>query len=175
MNEAVADGRGDCLPTPLYFTQQFAGGIDVAALLQPPLHAGNDRGVDVSNRPRQYSSLNGHVQCRRDQGEAIDDADDLGMRATGYLRHFRQLQPRSAEPFEFRLNPLGRKPNKMTQPIVANTAMTFVRCRVEPFAGGRDLLLGDGLECAFRLNYRRDIDETNQLACPGVRKEFRHR
>ena len=47
------------------------------------------------------------LQRRRDQGEAIDDADDLRMGSTGYLRHLRECPPRFAEQFEFGFDLLG--------------------------------------------------------------------
>ena len=172
VNKAVIDGRSEHLPTPPYLPQQFAGRIDVAPLVQPPLHARNDRGVDIRNRPRQYSSVNGHVQCRRDQSESIDDAHDLRMSSTHCLRHLRERPPRFAEPFELGFDLLWSKRNKMAQPVVADAAVKFFCRRVELSAGGCDLILGDGLECAFRLNCGRDVDQTNQLTLPGRSEEI---
>ncbi len=175
MNEVVVDRRGDCLPTPLYFSQQLAGRIDVTALFQPPLHAPNDSGVGVGSRPGQYPALDSHAQCRRNQGKSIHNAHDLRMGSIGYFHHFWVRPPCFTEPFEFGLNPSGRKLNEMAQPVVADTSVAFVRCRIEPSAGRRDLVLGDGLECAFRPNHGGDINQANQLSRLGFRKKFRQR
>ena len=164
MDEAIVDGRGDYLPTPLYLAQQFTGRIDVAALLQPPRHAGDDRGIDVGNIPRHDAICSGHIERRRDQGEAVDDADDLRVRSTGDLLHLRKCQPRFAQPLELVLDLFRPKLNEMAQPVIADATVTFLCRRIVLSAGSRDLILGNGLKCAFRLNDGRNIDQANQLA-----------
>src|SRR6516164_8869199 len=162
VDETVIGGDSEHASTPLDLAQQLTSGVNIAALVYPAPHAGDDGRICVDLRPRQYVRLDGHRQRCSDQRKAMNDTDDLRVRTIKNFGYCRLPQKYFAQFIEARLKFFRRLTNEVLQPVITDGTVIFTRCRVELFTGSIGAKLLESTTTT-RFDFGRDVAQSNCL------------